>query len=155
MVLLTIWQVIQNYSTNISCLQIEVKFSLQMDSKYLLQERVPMLDKFHVYDVSHVSDLPLNLLYVNKITKKINYKLIFSNNRCILQDLVTWNNIEIGLVFDGLYCLLLIIVLVSTMREKVYKMTNFQFIIKWEMKLNHLPFFSYSKHTPLFIWWVR
>lgn len=62
-----------------------------------------LLDKYHISNVLYVHDLPFNLLYVNKIIKELNCELIFTANRCVLQDLVIGRMIEIGLVSDGLY----------------------------------------------------
>ncbi|KAF3771651.1 hypothetical protein EJ110_NYTH59889 [Nymphaea thermarum] len=62
-----------------------------------------LLNNFLVCGVLHVPHLPLDLLSVSKITKELNCELIFSANRCVLQDLVTGTRIGIGLVSEGLY----------------------------------------------------
>lgn len=64
------------------------------------------LNKYFAHDVLHIPDLSLNLLYIARIIKDLNYELIFSIDKCMLQDLATKKMIGIDLFGDGLYKLL-------------------------------------------------
>ncbi|KAF3778134.1 putative transposon Ty5-1 protein [Nymphaea thermarum] len=65
-----------------------------------------LLNKYLLHNALHVPNIPVNLLSVSSITKELSYNLIFSADRCFLQDLVTGTKIEIGSVSNGLYKLL-------------------------------------------------
>ncbi|KAF3771995.1 hypothetical protein EJ110_NYTH59018 [Nymphaea thermarum] len=48
-----------------------------------------LLNKYFLHNALHVPNIPVNLLSVSSITKELNCNLIFSVDRCFLQDLGT------------------------------------------------------------------
>ncbi|KAF3783331.1 hypothetical protein EJ110_NYTH32497 [Nymphaea thermarum] len=62
-----------------------------------------LLNKYCLHNALHVPNIPVNLLSVSSITKELNSNLIFSTDRCFLQNLGTGQKIGIGSAIDGLY----------------------------------------------------
>lgn len=64
------------------------------------------MNKYFTHNVLHVLNLSLILLSIVRIIKDLNFKLIFSVDKYVMQNLVIRKNNEIGLVGDGLNKLL-------------------------------------------------
>lgn len=72
-------------------LSLEERISIADGSHVLVagKKSILLLNKYNFHDILHVPDLPSSLLTINKITKDLKCKRIFSVNRCIMQELVT------------------------------------------------------------------
>ncbi|KAF3772837.1 Retrovirus-related Pol polyprotein from transposon TNT 1-94 [Nymphaea thermarum] len=101
-----------------------------------------LLNKYLLHNALHVPNIPVNLLSVSSITKERNCNLIFSVDRCFLQDLVTGTKIEIGSVSNGLYRLPVQVAsaLLSATSGQLSVVENRSTIMRWHERLGHLPF---------------
>lgn len=81
----TTWQKIPKYLMIISSPLEERRCRVSVIEK----RNNSLLNMYIASDVLCVSDLSLNLLSISKITKDLNYELIFFTNWCVMQDLVT------------------------------------------------------------------
>ena len=66
---------------------------------------VPFTEKFILKDVLHIPDFHFNLIFISKLTSDLQYKLIFSSQNCIIQDLQTSEKIGIVSMLNGFYVL--------------------------------------------------
>jgi len=61
--------------------------------------------RLYLRNVLYVTHFAFNLIYVSKITSDLDYRLIFSSNKCEIQDNVTNERIGTVKTTDGLYIL--------------------------------------------------
>jgi hypothetical protein len=67
-----------------------------------------LFDKnLYITDVLYFLDFSFNLIYVPKLTKNLNYFLMFDGMKCLIQDTLSKKMIGVADLDHGLYTLLL------------------------------------------------